>query len=505
MNSLSLKIQLLIAFLVIASISLAVGVVGYVHSNAIFETFNSIADETVPELVELGEIQATINNIESNVQSQILYRLSSNDFENSKFHQHKMQEFEKLKIRLNESIENLVENHDEIPEWHERSYEFETNNAKIIQRHQIEFIKNAEYFVNIENGDLFEIKDNIVELEQISNKFEEQVQQRIRFELSELELKDNLGENIASESIINITLVIILGIGISIFVSILFTTSIVSPFNKLQKQVPEIAKGNFDIKLVLEGPTEIRGLINGFNNMANELKKLDQTKQNLSSIVSHELRTPLVPIMGNLDILLLNKSENLSYDQKLRIEKIKDKCNFMKDLITDIIDLNKIQGGILTIHKKQTSLNSIIHYVLDNFDYVLAKKHIKVEINCSDFQIEADKNRLIQVFSNLIANSIDFCPKENPKISITAYDEKDNIRIIIKDNGKGLNQKELTKIFDSFYQVDDTHTRDHGGTGIGLAVCRGIIKKHGGEIWAESKGVGSGTQIIITMPASKNF
>lgn len=283
------------------------------------------------------------------------------------------------------------------------------------------------------------------------------------------------------EGIIVFEISLIFLILLSLFLGYFFAVSIVSPFSKLQKNLQHIAKGKFDIVLEPEGPDEVKELIVEFNEMIQELKKLDYTKRNITSIVSHELRTPLVPIMGYLDILLADKSQNLTPDQKNKIIKIQEKCHFMKNLITDIIDLNKIHERHLPMSKQIISLDEILQNVEENFEHVLKQKNIEIHINSHKIKIDGDKTRLFQVFSNLVANAIDFCPKTDGKISISATYEKSNVRIIIKDNGKGLEQKHINKVFDAYYQVDDSYTREHGGTGIGLALCRGIIEGHDGQ------------------------
>ena len=111
-----------------------------------------------------------------------------------------------------------------------------------------------------------------------------------------------------------------------------------------------------------------------------------------------------------------------------------------------------------------------------------------------------DSSRLEQVISNLISNSLDFCPKQDGKINIKLNSENGHARIIVKDNGIGIVKESIDKIFVKFYQVDTSLTREHGGTGIGLSVCKGIVEGHGGKIWAESEGKYKGTEMHILLP-----
>ena len=114
-----------------------------------------------------------------------------------------------------------------------------------------------------------------------------------------------------------------------------------------------------------------------------------------------------------------------------------------------------------------------------------------------------DKIRIEQVISNLISNSLDFCAKGSGKIHIKLYSQNSNAKIVVKDNGIGILKESIDKIFVKFYQADTTTTREHGGTGIGLSVCKGIVDSHNGKIWAESKGRNQGTEIHVLLPMIK--
>jgi len=176
---------------------------------------------------------------------------------------------------------------------------------------------------------------------------------------------------------------------------------------------------------------------------------------------------------------------------------------FMKKLISDIVDLNDINEDRIVLKKQIISLDDIIHNSLDMHRAELTQKNIDVQIKLPQIKIDGDVYRLTQVFSNLISNAIDFCPKTNGLISIIGLFAKNNVHITVRDNGRGLGQGDLAKIFETYYQVGEAHTRDHSGVGIGLAVCKGIVEMHGGRIWAESFGIGYGAAIHVDLPIIK--
>ncbi|HJU14518.1 MAG TPA: PAS domain-containing sensor histidine kinase [Candidatus Nitrosotalea sp.] len=234
-----------------------------------------------------------------------------------------------------------------------------------------------------------------------------------------------------------------------------------------------------------------------------ELRNVEKSKEEFLAMITHELKTPLVPIQGYVDILLAEKFGTLTDDQKRRLEIIKSNVRYLMRLMTDLLDVQKIGLGQLHLNKTENDLGTMIGEVVENMRPDLEKNGIKAEMYVQQgVSCVCDRMRISQVISNLISNALDFCPKENGKIFIKLYAEDKSCRIIIKDNGIGIQKGKLDKIFVKFYQVDTSTTREHGGSGIGLAVCKGIVEAHGGKIWAESEGEGKGTEIHISIPCT---
>lgn len=402
-----------------------------------------------------------------------------------------------LGLKLNPTDKPYFE---KIGKSNEKLVEMETQAIELIDNN-----KNIQAISILESQEYFEHKKKYSEfLTDYSNSH------NVNFGITSTNIEKSISESIIQlkkfleEGIIVFEISLIMLILISLGLGYGIASNIVSPFTKLQKKVQNIAKGDFNTELIPEGTDEVKEIIEEFNKMAQELKKLNYTKRNITAIVSHELRTPLVPIMGNLELLLIEEKPNLTEKQKTRIMKIKKSCTYMKKLISDIIDLNKIHEGQLPLQKQVISLEKIIKDSIETFSEDIKKKNIKITTDLTKIMIDGDEIRLTQVFTNLIANAIKFCPEKKGEIKIKSKFERDKVKIILKDNGKGLEKRELSKIFETYYQVGDARTREHGGTGIGLAVCKGIIEKHGGDIWAESTGIGNGTKIFIHLPIIKN-
>ncbi len=232
-----------------------------------------------------------------------------------------------------------------------------------------------------------------------------------------------------------------------------------------------------------------------------QLRRTDKSKEEFLTMITHELKTPLVPIQGYIDILLTDAFGTITDAQRQRLEIIKLNAFTLSKLMTDLLDVQKIELGQLRVSKERHDMADVLDGVVENMKPTMEKYHIlmltqlKPGIFCM-----CDSMRIEQVIHNLISNAIDFCPKENGKISIMLHAEGENAKIIVKDNGIGISKSKLDQIFVKFYQIDTSVTREHGGTGLGLVVCKGIIEAHGGKIWAESEGENKGSEIHILLP-----
>ncbi len=232
-----------------------------------------------------------------------------------------------------------------------------------------------------------------------------------------------------------------------------------------------------------------------------ELRDVEKSKEEFLTMITHELKTPLVPIQGYVDILLAEKFGPLTDDQRRRLDIIKSNVRYLMKLMSDLLDVQKIGLGQLKLNKASCNLEDLVLGVVENMRPDMEKNGISPvmelqhEIFCT-----CDKLRISQVINNLINNALDFCPKEDGRITVKLFREGNQCRMVVKDNGIGVARGKLDKIFVKFYQVDTSTTREHGGSGIGLAVCRGIIEAHNGRIWAESEGEGKGTEIHISLP-----
>jgi len=230
-----------------------------------------------------------------------------------------------------------------------------------------------------------------------------------------------------------------------------------------------------------------------------EIKKTDELKNEFASMITHELKTPLTPIRGYCEILKDETFGVLNDDQKGFVNTIEQNATRLERLIGDVLDVQKLDMGKMTYNKKNLDMDEFLNHVEKNISLLLKEKEIQFSVpNNVKISILTDKFRLQEIFENLIRNSIDFVPFQG-KISIDIQNNEKMIVFSVRDNGVGIKKEKQSNIFKKFFQGDTSQTRKHGGTGLGLVVCKGLIEGLGGKIWFDSQE-GVGTTFYFSIP-----
>lgn len=246
----------------------------------------------------------------------------------------------------------------------------------------------------------------------------------------------------------------------------------------------------------------------------------EKAKEEFISMVSHEMRTPLMPIKAYAGMLLKPKyTGELNPKQKKAIESILRNVTTMERLVEDVFDVYKLGMNRLNLSKQEIGVKNLVDTAVSEFQEIIknqdSKKNIQLnaKLNVSEeLKIHCDPQRINQVLGNLIKNSIDFVPADNGIINIKVdnYDNSQNLdrsnstkekKIIftVEDNGPGIPNDKIDSLFKKFYQIDTSLTRKHGGTGLGLVICKGIVESHGGNIWID-KNYKTGASFKFTLP-----
>ncbi|MCJ7571027.1 MAG: PAS domain S-box protein [Candidatus Thermoplasmatota archaeon] len=228
-----------------------------------------------------------------------------------------------------------------------------------------------------------------------------------------------------------------------------------------------------------------------------ELKKSDKLKTEFMNIAAHELKSPVTPIKGYLDLIISDKDTNEKIKNWAKIS-LRNSERLLK-LVNDILDVSRLDTDTMRFDMEKISVVDILDEVAEDMKPAVEGKVLKLitDIPRDLPDITGDKCRLAQVLKNLLVNALKFT--DNGSISIIAKQKKDHILISVTDSGIGISNDELKKIFNKFYQVYTGDNRKNEGTGLGLFICRNIIQKHNGKIWAESQ-VGKGSTFYIEIP-----
>jgi PAS domain S-box-containing protein len=235
-----------------------------------------------------------------------------------------------------------------------------------------------------------------------------------------------------------------------------------------------------------------------------DLKVVDKMKTEFLSVISHELRTPLTSINGYTGLLLDGQVGQLSDDQKKAVEVIKREGGHLLTLINSVLDVSRLVAGkSLEIKKEPVLLKRLLEEIALAMAPQLNENRISFSVELPpDFPtIEGDPDKLSQMLTNILGNSLKYTPQAG-WIKASGSLQGDQVEIRIADNGIGIAKENLEKIFEKFYQVDSSITRSTGGVGLGLSIAREIVEAHGGKIWAESEGLGWGTTIKLTLPVA---
>jgi len=239
--------------------------------------------------------------------------------------------------------------------------------------------------------------------------------------------------------------------------------------------------------------------------LANEkLTELDKRKNEFLSIVSHELRTPLTPVQSCVQNLLAGAYGPINDKQRSRLEIALANTREEARLVNNLLDLARIEDGKEQLKLERTNLAKVIAEVVAIFGYYVENRGVELVnlVQISDeFEILMDSAKIKQVVTNLLSNAFKFTPNGG-KIIVSSINQGDKIEVVVKDTGTGIPLEEQEKIFERFYQVDATLTRNVGGTGIGLNIAKTYVELHGGKIWVESIPK-EGAKFHFTLPTIK--
>ncbi len=296
------------------------------------------------------------------------------------------------------------------------------------------------------------------------------------------------------------------GMFLACLLAYLQARSISNPLNKLAREMRRLGRGEPVRPLTFRSPPEVKELARTFHWMAEELAELDRMKSDFTAHVSHELRTPLTGIREGTALLVEEIPGPISPSQKEILEVVQSHSERLFSIISSILDVSKMEEEMMEYELTACDLSTLIERSLANVTLIAQKKQIKLTTFTSEALplVHMDERRIQQVLDNLMSNALKFS-RDGGEIVIASRllrggdGKAREIEVRVRDNGQGIPETDLEKVFTKFYQSHQDRGQKRRGTGLGLAIARHIVLAHKGNIWVESEP-GKGSIFAFTLP-----
>jgi signal transduction histidine kinase len=248
---------------------------------------------------------------------------------------------------------------------------------------------------------------------------------------------------------------------------------------------------------------EVLGTVSVFHDIT-ALKELDEMKTSFVNMVSHELRSPLGAIKMQLQVILDGLAGEVTEKQQEMLSRANGKIQGLIDLITDLLDVAKIEAGHQHLEQVPLNLAEILGGIFNLLQAKAAGQKVSLHLEAPpDLPlIRADRRGMEEVFTNLVSNAINYSP-DGGEVLVKLVPQPDYLEVRVSDTGVGIDPEEIGKIFDKFYRVKNPRTRQVIGTGLGLAIVKGVIDAHRGSVSVESR-LGAGTTFKVRLPAASS-
>ncbi len=288
--------------------------------------------------------------------------------------------------------------------------------------------------------------------------------------------------------------------GVAAFgISIFFSRQILRPLDKLNEITRQIANGDYGHRLQVEGGDEFARLAANVNAMSDKLQNVEETRIRMIGDISHELRTPLTILGGYVE----GMADGVVAPSRDNLDLMGRETARLTRLVGELQELSRVESGDSTFHKSPIGLVSLVMEVCRQLQPLFVDKQVVLDTQPlatqSELVVSANRDKLTQIFTNLLANALQYSPAGS-RVLVRVI-EQDKMAIVdIIDQGVGLQQDDVSKVFERFYRVDRSRARNGSGSGIGLSIARALARQHGGEISASSAGLGKGSTFRVSLP-----
>ena len=282
---------------------------------------------------------------------------------------------------------------------------------------------------------------------------------------------------------------------ITIFIAILISNNISKPVEVVSNMANLIGDGDYDNKIDYDSNiVEIDVLIKSINNLSAKLEEQENLRKRLTTDISHELRTPLTSIQTHLEAMI----DGIWEPDTERLNSVNEEVIRLTNLVNQLQNLAKFDSEKSKLNLAKVNVKNLIMNVVYNNQGKALEKNINIECDLESIDSYLEKDKISQVIVNLLSNAIRYT-NNGGKIFISSYKENNNLKIQFKDNGIGIPKENIKYIFERFYRVDESRSKNTGGIGVGLTIVKSIIDLHQGTIEVRSE-LNKGSEFIVILP-----
>lgn len=286
-------------------------------------------------------------------------------------------------------------------------------------------------------------------------------------------------------------IITILALLLSLGISLIISNKLTRPIIRITQTAEKLADGDFEVTFPSGNYSEINRLVSTMNDMTRELSKTEQLRRDLIANVSHDLRTPLTMVKMYAE-LIRDVSGNLPEKRNAHAQVIIDEADRLSLLITDMLDLSKIQAGTESLHLSSFDLGEKTRVILDRFHVLTERHNFQFSLNCAgNTTVTADERKIEQVLYNLVGNAVNYTG-EDKKVSLWVCQQHDGVYFSVTDTGKGISPEKCARIWERYYMEKGAKHHQVVGTGLGLSIVKGILEAHHARFGVDST-VGRGS------------
>ncbi|MBQ8052963.1 MAG: two-component sensor histidine kinase [Lachnospiraceae bacterium] len=311
--------------------------------------------------------------------------------------------------------------------------------------------------------------------------------------VSTVSIRNTLG--ILSRKALLLEVILILAV---LLISLVLSTVLMKPFEKLSMEISAVKAGYSTDPIKAPAFVETEHIADAFNQVLARMNALDESRQEFVSNVSHELKTPMTSMKVLADSLVQQENVPVEMYREFMID-IKNEVDRENQIITELLTLVRMDRKDSKLNVKECSVNKMVELILHRLRPIAQKRDIELTmVSMREVYAEIDEVKMIMVITNLVENAVKY-NRDHGKVRVTINADPYNFYISVEDTGVGIPQDSLDKIYERFYRVDKSRSREVGGTGLGLSITKSIILQHHGAIDVQSI-LGEGTKFTVTIP-----